>query len=146
RSGVGSATGFDLRVQDRAGLGRAALADVVQTIVENGNAQSRLTGVNSGFRAFVPQLYVDIDRGRVKQLGIPLGDVFATLSGYLGSAYVNDFNLFGRTWQVNVSADHRFRSRPEDITSLEVRTPGGAMTPIGAFATVHESMGADRVV
>jgi HAE1 family hydrophobic/amphiphilic exporter-1 len=144
--GVGNATGFDMRVQDRAGIGRLAMQEIVQTLVANGNAQSKLTGVNSAFRAGVAQLYVDVDREKVKKLGIPLGDVFATMSGYLGSAYVNDFNLFGRTWQVNVSADSRFRSNPEDILSLEVRKPDGAMAPLGAFVTVEETIGPDRVV
>ncbi len=144
--GVGNATGFDLRVQDRAGAGRMAMQEVVQTLVANGNAQSKLTGVNSAYRSGVAQLYVDVDRERVKKLGIPLEDVFSTMSGYLGSAYVNDFNLFGRTWQVNVSADSMFRSNPRDILSLEVRKPDGAMAPLGAFVTVEETIGPDRVV
>ncbi len=144
--GVGNATGFDLRVQDRAGVGRMAMQEIVQNLVANGNAQSKLTGVNSAYRSGVAQLYVDVDRERVKKLGIPLEDVFATMSGYLGSAYVNDFNLFGRTWQVNVSADSRFRANPEDILSLEVRKPDGVMVPLGGFVKVDETMGPDRVV
>lgn len=144
--GVGSASGFDLRVQDRAGLGRDAMGEVVQQLVVDGNAQSKLTGVNSAFRAAVPQLYADVDREKVKKLGIPLQDVFSTMSGYLSSAYVNDFNLFGRTWQVNVSADSQFRARPEDISNLDVRSPNGAMVPLGSLVNVSETMGADRVI
>ncbi|MBX3360318.1 MAG: efflux RND transporter permease subunit [Phycisphaeraceae bacterium] len=144
--GVGSASGFDLRLQDRSGIGRAAVGEVVQGMIADGNAQSKLTGVNSAYRAAVPQLFADVDREKVKKLGIPLQDVFSTMSGYLASAYVNDFNLFGRTWQVNVSADSRFRATPEDIMSLDVRKPDGSMVPLGSLLNVRESMGADRVI
>jgi HAE1 family hydrophobic/amphiphilic exporter-1 len=144
--GVGSASGFDLRLQDRSGIGREAMGQLVQGLVSDGNAQSKLTGVNSAYRAAVPQLFADVDREKVKKLGIPLQDVFSTLSGYLASAYVNDFNLFGRTWQVNVSADSRFRSSKEDISRLDVRKPDGSMVPLGSLLSVRETMGADRVI
>jgi len=144
--GVGSASGFDLRIQDRAGLGRPAMGEVIQSMVADGNAQSKLTGVNSAFRPGVPQLFADVDREKVKKLGIPLQDVFNTMSGYLASAYVNDFNLFGRTWQVNVSADSRFRASLEDIKRLDVRKPDGTMVPLGSLMKINEVMGADRVI
>ncbi len=144
--GVGNASGFDLRLQDRGGLGREAMGEVVARFVADANAQSKLRGVNSAFRAAVPQLFADIDREKVKKLGIPLDDVFQTLSGYLGSAYVNDINLFGRTWQVTLSADSRFRMTAKDVDRLEVRKPDGQMVPLGAVARVEESMGPDRVI
>ncbi len=144
--GVGSASGFDLRLQDRGGLGRRAMGEVLQELVSAGNAQSRLRAVNSAYRSAVPQLFLDIDREKVKKLGIPLQDVFSTLSGYLSAAYVNDFNLFGRTWQVNVSADSRFRAHPADISRLEVRKAGDEMVPLGSVLSVRETMGADRVI
>ncbi|MFN7019800.1 MAG: efflux RND transporter permease subunit [Phycisphaerales bacterium] len=144
--GVGSASGFDLRLQDRTGVGRAAMGELVQDLIADGNAQSRLRGVNSAYRAAVPQLFADVDREKVKKLGIPLQDVFSTMSGYLASAYVNDFNLFGRTWQVNVSADSRFRAALEDIKRLDVRRPDGGMVPLGSLLSVRETMGADRVI
>jgi HAE1 family hydrophobic/amphiphilic exporter-1 len=144
--GVGSASGFDLRLQDRSGVGRQAMGELVQGLVVDGNAQSKLRAVNSGYRAAVPQLFADVDREKVKKLGIPLQDVFSTMSGYLASAYVNDFNLFGRTWQVNVSADSRFRAAREDIMKLDVRKPDGSMVPLGSLMTVNETMGADRVI
>ncbi|MBL9002540.1 MAG: multidrug efflux RND transporter permease subunit [Phycisphaerae bacterium] len=144
--GVGSASGFDLRLQDRAGIGRTAMGQVVQGLVADGNAQSKLTGVNSAFRPEVPQIFADVDREKVKKLGIPLQDVFNTLSGYLASAYVNDFNLYGRTWQVNVSADSRFRVSPQDITRLDLRKPDGGMVPLGSVITIRESSGADRII
>lgn len=144
--GVGSASGFDLRLQDRSGVGRAAMGEIIQGLVADGNAQSKLRGVNSAYRAAVPQLFADVDREKVKKLGIPLQDVFGTMSGYLASAYVNDFNLFGRTWQVSVSADSRFRTRPQDILNLDVRKPDGGMVPLGSVLNVRESLGADRVI
>ncbi|MBL8963399.1 MAG: multidrug efflux RND transporter permease subunit [Phycisphaeraceae bacterium] len=144
--GVGSASGFDLRLQDRGGIGRPAMGELVQSLVQNGNAQSKLRGVNSAYRAAVPQLFADVDREKVKKLGIPLQDVFSTMSGYLASAYVNDFNLFGRTWQVNVSADSRFRAQIDDIKRLDVRKPDGSMVPLGSLLSVRESLGADRVI
>jgi HAE1 family hydrophobic/amphiphilic exporter-1 len=144
--GVGNASGFDLRLQDRAGIGRPAMGELIQTLVADGNAQSKLRGVNSAYRAAVPQLFADVDRERVKKLGLPLQDVFSTMSGYLSAAYVNDFNLFGRTWQVSVSADSRFRAAPDDIIRLDVRKPDGGMVPLGSVLNVRESMGADRVI
>jgi HAE1 family hydrophobic/amphiphilic exporter-1 len=144
--GVGNASGFDLRVQDRGGVGRDALGGVVREMVADGNAQSKLKGVSSAFRPAVPQLYADVDREKAKKLGLPLQDVFSTMSGYLASAYVNDFNLFGRTWQVNVSADSRFRATPDDVKNLKVRKPDGTMVPLGAILDVREAMGADRVI
>ncbi len=129
--GVGSASGFDLRLQDRVGIGREAMAQIVQELVVDGNAQSKLRGVNSAYRAAVPQLFADVDREKVKKLGIPLQDVFSTMSGYLASAYVNDFNLFGRTWQVSVSADSQFRASPEDIKHLDVRNSKGTWSRSG---------------
>jgi HAE1 family hydrophobic/amphiphilic exporter-1 len=144
--GVGSASGFDLRIQDRSGIGREAIGEVVRDIVAHGNAHPALTGVNSAYRAAVPQLFADVDREKVKKLGVPLQDVFSTLSGYLSAAYVNDFNLFGRTWQVSVSADSQFRASPDDIAKLDVRKPDGGMVPLGSVLTVSETMGADRVI
>jgi len=144
--GVGNASGFDLRLQDRSGVGREAMGELVQGLVADGNAQSKLRGVNSAYRAAVPQLFADVDREKVKKLGIPLQDVFSTMAGYLSAAYVNDFNLFGRTWQVSVSAEARFRATREDILRLEVRNPEGGMVPLGSLLTVRESMGADRVI
>ena len=144
--GVGQASGFDLRVQDRGGVGRQTLAAMVQEFVVDGNAQSKLRNVNSAFRAGVPQLFVDVDRERVKQMGIPLNDVFQTMSGYLGSAYVNDLNLFGRTWQLNVSADSRFRATSDDVARLEMRSPTGKMVPLGTVAEVRDAIGPDRII
>src|SRR5262249_18015702 len=109
--GIGNASGFDLRVEDRGGVGRGQMQTFVQELIADGNSQSKLRGVSSAYRAAVPQLFADIDREKVKKLGVSLQDVFNTLSVSLGSAYVNDFNRFGRTWQVDVQAESRFRYR-----------------------------------
>jgi hypothetical protein len=106
-----------------------------------GNQQPGLVGLFDGFRARTPQLYVDVDREKVKVMGVPLTDVFDALQGYLGSYYVNDFNRFGRTWQVNVQADARFRTDAEAARQLKVRNSDGDMVPLGAVAEVRDRSG-----
>src|SRR5205085_5209370 len=95
----------------------------------------------NGFRARTPQLYVDVDRKKVKTMGVALTDVFDVLQACLGSYYVNDFNRFGRTWQVNVQADAPFRTDAETVKQLKVRNADGDMVPLGAVATVRDSAG-----
>jgi HAE1 family hydrophobic/amphiphilic exporter-1 len=102
-------------------------------------------GLNSSFRAQVPQLFVDVNRTQSKTLGVPLGNVFETLQAYLGSTYVNDFNRFGRTYQVRVQAEHRFRANPEDVARLYVRNAKGQMVPIGAVVEVRDAFGPQLV-
>jgi multidrug efflux pump len=139
--GLGNAGGFQMQVQDRSGLGLVGLQAYAQQIIDNGNAQSGLTALSTPFRANVPQLYADIDRTKVKTLGVPLAEVFDTLQAYLGSTYVNDFNRFGRTWQVRVQADSKFRVTPTDITQLRVRNISGDMVPVGTFLNVQDTFG-----
>ncbi len=139
--GLGVRGGFEMQIQDRGGIGRATLAQVVQQTVEDGHSQSGLMGLNTTFRPGVPQIYVDIDREKVKLLDIPLSDVFATMQAYLGSAYVNDFNKFGRTYQVRVQAEPNFRATLDDIRRLEVRNRDDEMIPLGTFANVRQSFG-----
>ncbi len=139
--GLGASGGFQMQVQDRQGVGLAELQAVTDEMLADGNAQSGLTAMNTTFRANVPQLFVEIDRTKVKTLGIPLNAVFGTLQAYLGSAYVNDFNEFGRTWQVRVQAGREFRVKPEDIAKLDVRNNKGEMIPIGAFVDIQETFG-----
>ncbi|MEX2172467.1 MAG: multidrug efflux RND transporter permease subunit [Pirellulales bacterium] len=139
--GLGVRGGFDMQVQDRADLGRTALYQVVTEIVDNARTQSGLSALNTSFRPGVPQLYVDIDREKVKTLDIPLSTVFSTLQAYLGSAYVNDFNKFGRIYQVRLQAESKFRAEPDDIQRLEVRNRAGQMIPLSTIARVGESFG-----
>ena len=134
--GLGTTGGFELRVENQGGSNLAELQQVADEMVRAGNAQSGLSRLQTPFRSGVPQLYVDIDRDKAKGLGIPLGTVFGTLQASLGSAYVNDFNKFGRTWQVRVQADQKFRLKPEDIRRLEVRNDAGQMIPLGTFSQI----------
>jgi HAE1 family hydrophobic/amphiphilic exporter-1 len=101
--------------------------------------------MNNSFRANVPQLYLEIDRTKVKSLGIPLSEVFNALQAYLGSAYVNDFNLFGRTYRVMLQADADFRSQVEQISQLEVRDAAGRMIPMATLLTVQDTVGPQAV-
>ncbi len=110
-------------------------------MIQDGNAQTGLRALNTTFRAGVPQLYADIDRVKAKSLDVPLDSVFGTLQAALGSAYVNDFNKFGRTYQVRVQADQRFRLVPDDIRRLEVRDSRGKMVPLHTLITMRERLG-----
>jgi HAE1 family hydrophobic/amphiphilic exporter-1 len=145
-SGLGVAGGFQFQLQDRGGVGLNELGKTAQEIIADGNAQSGLTNLNTTFRADVPQLFAQVDRTKAKTLGVSLNEVFGTLQAYLGSAYVNDFNRFGRTWQVKVQADHRFRLQPEDIRKLEVRNGAGQMVPVGTLVDVDYVTGPQTIL
>jgi HAE1 family hydrophobic/amphiphilic exporter-1 len=140
-NGLGNTGGFQMQLQDRGGVGLDELQKMVQEIIQDGNAQSGLANLNSTFRVDVPQLFAEVDRTKAKTLNIPLDKVFGTLQAYLGSAYVNDFNKFGRTWQVKVQADHQFRIEPNDIRRLDVRDGDGNMVPIGTLIEVKGTLG-----
>ena len=144
--GLGVAGGFQMQLQDRGGIGLQELQRMTQEILADGNAQSGLTNLNSSFRADVPQLFAEVDRVKAKSLQISLNEVFSALQTYLGSSYVNDFNRFGRTWQVKVQADHRYRIAPEDIRRLDVRNAGGEMVPLGTLVRVDEALGPQTVL
>ncbi|ABK19591.1 efflux RND transporter permease subunit [Syntrophobacter fumaroxidans] len=139
--GLGVAGGFQMQLQDRGGTGGEQLQAIAQEMVVDGEAQPGLQALNTTYRSGIPQLYVDVDRVKVKALNIPLSRVFGTLQASLGSAYVNDFNKFGRTYQVRVQADRRFRARSEDVAQLEVRSDNGNMVPLGTMVDVEESLG-----
>jgi hydrophobe/amphiphile efflux-1 (HAE1) family protein len=140
-SGLGAVGGFQMQVQNKGGLSLDTLQNLTQEMVQAANGQPGLTRVNTTFRANVPQLFAQIDRVKAKRIDIPLTTIFSTLQAYLGSAYVNDFNKFGRTFQVNIEADAQFRSRPEDIGMIEVRNNQGKMIPLGTLLSVEESFG-----
>lgn len=135
--GLGNTGGFKLQVQDKGDIGFDGLEAAVTNLAQAGNAQPGLVGLFSSFRANQPQLYIDVDRTKVKSLGVDLNQVFDTLQVYLGSAYVNDFTRFGRNWQVNVQADAAFRARPEDIGKLKVRNAAGQMVPLQTLINVR---------
>ncbi len=144
-AGLGSAGGFSMELQDRGGIGLGVLETIANDIVAAGNQSPVLTRMNQNFRANVPQLFVDIDREKAKTLGIPLSNLFLTLQANLGATYVNDFNLFGRTWRVMVQADQQYRERPQDILALEVRTSEGLMVPLSTLVTVSETAGPQAI-
>jgi len=145
-TGLGVAGGFQFQLEDRGGVGLPELNAMLEEILQDGNTQSGLAGLNSTFRIDVPQLFAAVDRTKAKTLDVPLNEVFGALQTYLGSAYVNDFNKFGRTWQVKVQADHQFRVKPEDIRSLEVRNARGEMVPLGTLIDVKETVGPQTIL
>ena len=127
--GLGQSGGFQLQIEDRTGMGMQALQEATETIVAKANAQPGLARVFTTFRADAPQLYLDIDRDAVKQMGVALNDVFTTLNANMGSVYINQFNEFGRIWQVNVQAEGDFRAerrQPEAAAGPQPRGPDGA--------------------
>ncbi len=144
--GLGVAGGFQMQIQDKGGVGLDELQRMAGEMIEDSKTQSGLVRLNSTFRAGVPQLFAEVDRTKAKTLNIPLSDVFSTLQAYLGSAYVNDFNKFGRTWQVKVQADAKFRLKPEDIRQLEVRNSLGDMIPLGTLIRVDETLGPQTIL
>ena len=144
--GLGTIGGFKLYVEDRADLGYDALFQTLQNIIGKGYQTPGLAGVFSTFTVNVPQLDADIDRVKAKQQGVPLQSLFETMQIYLGSLYVNDFNRFGRTYQVIAQADAQFRDRPEDLTRLKTRNAQGQMVPLGTLVKVREAYGPDRAM
>jgi multidrug efflux pump len=139
--GLGNAGGFKLMVQATGDVNLNALQAQADNLAAKGNQQPGLVGVFNGFRARTPQLYADIDREKVKTMGVPLSDVFDALQANLGSYYVNDFNRFGRTWQVNVQAEPHFRTDAEAIKKMKVRNADGDMVPLGSVIDVREAAG-----
>jgi multidrug efflux pump len=139
--GLGSVGGFKMELEDRAGLGEAELYNATQALVGKGYQTPELAGLFSGFQINVPQLEVEVDREKVKQQGISLTDLFQTMQTYLGSVYVNDFNKFGRTYQVIVQADAPFRATSENIAQLKVPNAQGEMVPLGSVIRVKPSYG-----
>lgn len=139
--GLGNAGGFEMQIQDTSNLGLPELEKATMDMMIAAYGNSDLESVFSTFKANVPQLSADVDRTQTKTLDIPLTDVFQTLQANLGSVYVNDFNKFGRTFQVRVQADSEFRRNPEDITKLEVRNNKGKMIPLGQVVEVSEALG-----
>jgi HAE1 family hydrophobic/amphiphilic exporter-1 len=140
--GIGNAGGFAMQVQLRDGsFDLAKLQTVTNTIVKEAQSQSGLQRVTTSFRSNVPQLKVDVDRAKAETLQVQIDDVFSTLGAYVGSAYVDQFNKFGRTFQVYVQADSQFRLRPQDIELLPVRNKQGDMIPLGTMVKITPSVG-----
>jgi len=143
--GLGVGGGFQLQLEDKGALGREALFDGVQSLLDGVAHSPDLGRTFSTYRVGVPQIFVDVDRVQAKQLGVQLGDVFGTLQASLGSLYVNDFNKFGRTYQVRAQADTRFRMEAGDLRKLFVRNTQGEMVPLGAVAKPRRSFGPETI-
>ncbi|WP_297493650.1 efflux RND transporter permease subunit [Acidocella sp.] len=133
--GIGDAGGFKMEIEDRQNQGYVALSNAVHALMAAANKVPGLTGVFTAFNANSPDVYVDIDRAKAEMLGVPPAQIFDTMQVYLGSAYINDFNYLGRTYQVTAQADGQFRDNIQDISRLETRNDQGQMVPIGSVAT-----------
>ncbi|MBK6982212.1 MAG: multidrug efflux RND transporter permease subunit [Betaproteobacteria bacterium] len=139
--GLGTAGGFEFYIQNRGDGGATRLSEVTQAFLARASQDPELSQVNTLWRSNVPQLRVDVDREKAKALGVNVDEVFATLSATLGTYYVNDFNKYGRTWQVLMSAEPAFRKRPEDVGNVHVRSEKGAMVPLKALARIEHAAG-----
>jgi multidrug efflux pump len=144
--GIGQTGGFKLYVEDRGGAGFEDLYTQVQGALGQGYQTPSLAGLFSSFQVNVPQIDTRVDRERAKTYGVAITDVFETLQVYLGSLYANDFNRFGRTYQVNVQAESPFRMQPEQIGRLKTRNARGDMVPLGSLVTVERGHGPDQVM
>jgi HAE1 family hydrophobic/amphiphilic exporter-1 len=140
--GIGNAGGFAMQIELRDGsFDLTKLQTVTNGVVKDAQTQSGLQRVTSSFRSTVPQLKVDVDRAKAETLQVSMDDVFATLGAYLGSSYVDQFNKFGRVFQVYVQADSKFRLRPQDIELLPVRNKQGSMIPLGTMVHITPTVG-----
>ena len=145
-NGLSSGGGFKMYVEDRANLGPEALYGATWGTIGAAYTTNVLQGVYSTYQINVPQIDLDVDRVKAKSLGVSLSSLYETLQVYLGSLYVNDFNQFGRTYQVVAQADSKFRDGADDIRRLKVRNERGQMVPMGTLVTVREAFGPDRVM
>jgi HAE1 family hydrophobic/amphiphilic exporter-1 len=143
--GIGTGGGFKLYVQDRAGRGPRALEQAVGTILGPANRTPGLVQVFTLFNTSTPQIYADIDRTKAEMLGVPITGFFDTLSTYMGSTYINDFNILGRTYRVTAQADNPFRLTIRDVENLRARSSAGEMVPLGSVATFQEITAPYRV-
>ncbi|NNM71886.1 efflux RND transporter permease subunit [Enterovirga aerilata] len=143
--GLGNAGGFKMQLQDVAGNGLGPLLAAAGEVIAQANQNPNLTRVFTTFGNNTPQIFLEIDRTKARMLDVPLSNIFSTLQVNLGGAYVNDFNVFGRVYQVRAQADARFRQERDDILQLKVRSNSGALVPLGSLVTIRDTAGADLV-
>ena len=144
--GLGTSGGVKLVIEDRNNLGNQMLQTVADGVVANGRDSHEVRGLYTSFRANTPWLLLDIDRTQARAMGVTTGEIFSTLQVYLGSLYINDFNKFGRTWQVNVQADANFRDQIEDLKQLPLRGDHGRMIPLATIASVKTVQGPSMIM
>ena len=140
-SGIGNAGGFQLQIEDVTGVGLPALQEITMDLSVEGMKDPTISSAFSTFRANVPQLFADIDRTKAKTLNIDLSEIFGSMQAFLGASYVNDFNKFNRTYQVNIQAEADARAQIEDIAQLQVRSRDKKMVPLGTLLSVEEIFG-----
>jgi len=143
--GLGTAGGFEFHLQNRGEGGAKRLAEVTQQLLGAVAKDPMFAQVNTLWRANVPQLYVATDREKAKAVGVPVDELYSTLAATLGTFYVNDFNKYGRTWQVLMSAEPAYRKRPDDVGAVYVRSEQGRMVPVSSLANVQYSAGPDTL-
>ncbi|MCG6156262.1 efflux RND transporter permease subunit [Rubinisphaera margarita] len=144
--GIGRGGGYKLYIQDQSGAGTDALSQVTELMITKANQQPGLAQVFSNFRVNVPQIFVDVDRTKAEMLDIPVSNVFQALQVYLGSVYVNDFNILGRTYRVTAQAEPEFRDEPADILRLRTRSARGTSIALGSVVEIERTIGPDRLV
>jgi HAE1 family hydrophobic/amphiphilic exporter-1 len=143
--GIGTGGGFKLYVQDRAGRGPRALEQAAWVLAGPANRTQGLTQVFTLFNTATPQIYADIDRTKTEMLGVPITGVFDTMSVYMGSVFINDFNILGRTYRVTAQADNPYRQTLRDVQNLKTRSDRGGMVPLGSVANFRDTTGPYRV-
>jgi len=144
--GLGTIGGFKLQIEDKTDQGYAALDQVMKAILSKAREEPTLSRVFSSYNVSTPQLYAKLDRTKAMQLGLDVQDVFDTMQIYLGSLYINDFNKFGRTYEVIAQADKQFRSKPDDILKLQTKNFEGKMVPLGSIMQISETSGPDNAM
>ncbi|MGN0925234.1 efflux RND transporter permease subunit [Ectopseudomonas mendocina] len=142
-TGMSTTGGFESYIQDRSGSSVEQLGEKVQAFVEAASKRPELAGVQSTFSANVPQYYIDLDRTKTRALGVSVSDVFTAMQATFGSYYVNDFTLYGRTWQVSLQSESQFRRKPEDLGQVYVRSSSGDLVPLSTLLRVRRILGPD---
>ena len=143
--GVGAAAGFSMRLQDTLGMPASDFARATQEFVAEANRTPGITNVFTTFAAATPQVFVDVDRDKAQMLKVPVTNIFEAMRVFMGSAYVNDFNMFGRTYRVTAQADGEYRLDQESVSKIRVRNADGDMVPLGSLVTFQEIAGPERV-
>ena len=143
--GMGSSAGFSMRLQDTMGLPPSEFAQITQEFVAAANRTPGIANTFTTFQSATPQVFVDVDRDKAQMLKVPIGNIFEAMRVFMGSAYVNDFNMFGRTYRVTAQADGDFRLDAESVAKIRVRNSDGQMVPLGSLVTFKEIAGPERV-
>jgi hydrophobe/amphiphile efflux-1 (HAE1) family protein len=143
--GMGAAAGFSMRLQDTLGMPPSEFARITQEFVAEANRTPGITNVFTTFASGTPQVFVDVDRDKAQMLKVPVTNIFEAMRVFMGSAYVNDFNMFGRTYRVTAQADGDFRIDQESVSKIRVRNADGEMVPLGSLVTFQEIAGPERV-